>query len=144
MKIEQIQRDIKTKTKAGVSNTKNKIYNVIDKHLRAYYNEYYSKEYIRTYQLLHSLVKEGSGTHASVYFDAGALSYQTGLVMTKSGDYWNATWGADEVFDTALTKGTHGGYISGSPIWEDSKTELGDVYELIVNELKKAGLPVHG
>lgn len=141
MKASQIKKDIETKAKVAVFNTREKIYSVIEKNLRVYYGEFSPEEYIRTQQLLNSLVRQSSGLHAEVYFDAGALNYQTGVIETQHGTGY-ATWGAAEVLDTSM-HGSHGGYVGGAAIWDNSMSELGDIIALIVKELRAAGLPVH-
>lgn len=141
MKTEQIKKDIEAKAKVAVFNTREKIYSVIEKNLRVYYGEFSPEEYIRTQQLLNSLVRQSSGLHAEVYFDAGALNYQTGVIETQHGTGY-ATWGAAEVLDTSM-HGSHGGYVGGTAIWDNSMSELGDIIALIVKELRAAGLPVH-
>lgn len=130
MKASQIKKDIEAKARVAVFNTREKIYSVIEKNLRVYYGEFSPEQYVRTQQLLNSLVRQSSGLHAEVYFDAGALSYQTG------------TWGADEVLGTSM-HGSHGGYVNGIAIWDNSMSELGDIVALIVKELRAAGIPVH-
>lgn len=146
MKATQIKKDIESKAKVAVFNTREKIYSVIEKNLRVYYGEYRPKEYIRTQQLLNSLVRQSSGLHAEVYFDAGALNYENGVMelqhTSETGVYGWATWGAAEVLDTSM-HGSHGGYVSGTAIWDNSMSELGDIIALIVKELRAAGLPVH-
>lgn len=141
MKASQIKKDIEAKAKVAVFNTREKIYSVIEKNLRVYYGEFSPEEYIRTQQLLNSLVRQSSGLHAEVYFDAGALNYQTGVIETQHGTGY-ATWGAAEVLDTSM-HGSHGGYVGGTAIWGNSMSELGDIIALIVKELRAAGLPVH-
>lgn len=141
MKATQIKKDIESKAKVAVFNTCEKIYSVIEKNLRVYYGEFSPEEYIRTKQLLNSLVRQSSGLHAEVYFDAGALNYQTGVIETQHGTGY-ATWGAAEVLDTSM-HGSHGGYVGGTAIWDNSMSELGDIIALIVKELRAAGLPVH-
>lgn len=141
MKASQIKKDIESKAKVAVFNTREKIYSVIEKNLRVYYGEFSPEEYIRTQHLLNSLVRQSSGLHAEVYFDAGALNYQTGVIETQHGTGY-ATWGAAEVLDTSM-HGSHGGYVGGTAIWDNSMSELGDIIALIVKELRAAGLPVH-
>lgn len=130
MKASQIKKDIEAKARVAVFNTREKIYSVIEKNLRVYYGEFSPEQYVRTQQLLNSLVRQSSGLHAEVYFDAGALNYQTG------------TWGAAEVLGTSM-HGSHGGYVGGNAIWDNSMSELGDIVALIVKELRAAGIPVH-
>lgn len=146
MKIEDIKKDIKVRTEVGVFNVREKIYAIIEKNLQIYYGEYDPSSYIRTYQLLKSLVRKSNGTHAEVYFDASALNYENGVMELKhtpeTGIYGWATCGADKVLGTAM-HGSHGGYVGGTAIWDNSMSQLGDITALIVKELKAAGLPVH-
>lgn len=146
MKASQIKKDIEAKAKVAVFNTREKIYSVIEKNLRVYYGEFSPEEYIRTQQLLNSLVRQSGGLHAEVYFDAGALNYENGVMelqhTLETGIYGWATWGAAEVLDTSM-HGSHGGYVNGTAIWDNSMSELGDIIALIVKELRAAGLPVH-
>lgn len=146
MNIEEIEADIQKKAELGIIKTRDEIYNTIHKCLRMYYGEFDPNSYIRTFQLLNSLVKVSGGLHAEVYFDAGALNYKNGTIELKhtptSGIYGFATWGSGEVLDTAM-HGSHGGYVGGTAIWDDSMAELGDIVSLIVKELKAAGLPIH-
>lgn len=141
MKASQIKKDIEAKARVAVFNTREKIYSVIEKNLRVYYGEFSPKQYARTQQLLNSLVRQSSGLHAEVYFDAGALNYQTDVIETQHGIGY-ATWGAAEVLDTSM-HGSHGGYVDGTAIWDNSMSELGDIIALIVKELRAAGIPVH-
>lgn len=147
---EQLENFLLKKCKTAVANTEKKVYKTIDGCLKKYYSEFEPKEYIRTKQLLHSLVKTdvkqvGKGYEAEVYFDESALDYQTGWVEIKStqetGAMGYATWGAEEVLDTAM-HGTHGGYISGTPIWDKSMSILGDIRQLLKQELISLGVIV--
>ena len=122
-----------------------KVYKVIDRCLDQYYGEFKPNEYIRTQKLLNSLVKSdvkltGSGYRAEVYFDEKQLNYQTGIIPTQHGTGY-ATWGADEVLDTAMN-GSHGGYIDGIAIWGTSLAVLGDIYTLVKKELIAQGIPI--
>lgn len=145
--VEEIKRDILLRTKIGVLNTRERIYGVIERCLQQYYGEYKPSSYIRTEQLLKSLVRESDfdGLGFEVYFDAGRLNYENGVMellhTPQSGMYGWATWGADEVLDTAM-HGSHGGYAQGVAIWDDSMADLGDILLLIRRELIAAGLPI--
>lgn len=141
----QLKSFILSKCGNAVANAEKKIHQIIDNCLNEYYGEFSPNEYIRTYQLLHSLVKSGvkstgNGFEAEVYFDEGALSYQTGVVLTQHGTGY-ATWGAGKVLDTAM-HGSHGGYESGTAIWDKSKTIIGDIYKLLKQELIAQGIPI--
>ena len=129
--VEALKREILMRTKVGVLNTREKIYAEIERCLQKYYGEYDPVKYVRTQQLMNSLVREsfGDGLGFEVYFDPSRLNYVTG------------NWGADEVLNTAM-HGSHGGYVDGTAIWDESMVELGDIVALIKRELIAAGLPV--
>ena len=62
---------------------RDKVYEIIDERLVKFYLEYTPDMYVRTQQLLHSLVKTGvqkvgDGYEAYVYFDYNSLNYRTG------------------------------------------------------------------
>lgn len=146
----QLENYLLMKSKSAVSGVERKIHDTIDKCLRQYYAQFEPNEYIRTEQLLHSLVKTdvkkvGNGFVAEVYFDESAMNYETGSIEIKSTatkDMWGyATWGAEQVLDTSM-HGTHGGYIPGVPIWDKSMAIIGDVYALIKQELIAQGVPI--
>lgn len=141
----QLKNFLLTKCQIAVAQAEQKIYQVIDRCLDQYYGEFKPDEYIRTQKLLNSLVKSevkkvGDGYEAEVYFDEKQLNYQTGVIPTQHGTGY-ATWGADEVLDTAM-HGSHGGYIDGTAIWGTSKAVLGDIYALIKKELVAQGIPI--
>lgn len=141
----ELKKFLLEKCKVAVAETENKIYAEIKKTLIQYYQEFTPDEYIRTQQLLHSLVKSNIkktayGYEAEVYFDDKLMNYQKGVVPTQHGTGY-ATWGADEVLDTAMN-GSHGGYIDGTAIWGTSRAILGDIYAILVQRLKAQGISV--
>ena len=141
----QLKDFLLKKCKVAIAQAEEKVYRVIDGALKQYYSEFTPDEYIRTQKLLHSLVKSdvkrvGNGYEAVVYFDEKQLNYPTGVVPTQHGTGY-ATWGADEVLDTAM-HGSHGGYIDGTAIWGTSQAVLGDIYALIKRELIAQGIPI--
>lgn len=141
----QLKSFLLEKCKIAVIEAEQKVHRVIDRYLGQYYSEFEPEEYIRTSQLLHSLVKSGvkstgNGFEAEVYFDDKMMHYKTGVIPTKHGTGY-ATWGAGEVLDTAM-HGSHGGYISGTAIWEASNASLGNIYELLKRELIAQGIPI--
>lgn len=139
------------KCKAAVAGTERKVFNAIERCLVQYYGQFTPEEYIRTMRLYRSLVKTDvkpdrqNGFKAEVYFDLSALDYQTGPIEIQStkttGRMGYATWGADEVLDTAM-KGSHGGYTEGVAVWAKSMSVLGDINKLLLQELKLIGVPV--
>lgn len=153
--IEQLEKYILDKCKIAVANAEQEVHRAIDKFLKKYYSDFEPKEYIRTEQLLHSLVKTGvkstgNGYMAEVYFDVGALNYETGYMYLRHTDEHGmlgyATWDGGKVLETAM-QGSHGGYTYTEPIWAGSMVELwskhGSIIKLLVKELKAAGIPIH-
>ena len=133
--VEEIKRDVLLRTKVGVLNTREEIYRVIERCLQIYYGEYEPNRYVRTSKLMNSLVRETDGDNLGfrVYFDVSALNYITG------------TWDGQKVLDTAMTGengGSHGGWVDGVHIWDDSMGDLGSISALIRRELIAAGLPI--
>lgn len=132
----QLQNFLLTKCKNAVVSAEEKIHQVIDNCLKQFYSEFSPDEYIRTEQLLHSLVRSGikssgNGFEAEVYFDVGSLNYVTG------------SWSAEKVLDVAMTDSLpHGRYASGTAVWSVSQEKLGNIYELLEQELKAQGIPI--
>ena len=94
---EELKRFVLKKCQAALEKTQEKVYEILDKFLNDFYNDYDPSSYVdwdgtvklkrlyyqRTYQLLHSLVKSrvvasGNGYKAEVYFDYDSLSYLDG------------------------------------------------------------------
>ena len=128
--------------------TELKVYAKTKSTLVDFYGEFSPDEYIRTNALLHSLKRTGAmptgnGAIAEVYFDPP--SYQTGVMQLQStpitGRLGYATWSGQQVLDTAMA-GSHGGFVSGTPIWSTSLGKLGDVEGLLVQELQAQGIPI--
>lgn len=142
----QLKAFLLAKCKNAVAESTQKIYRIIDDCLKQYYSEFKPDEYIRTEQLLHSLVKGEvvptiNGYDAEVYFDAGLLNYVTGAVPLQSGKTGWATWTGQQVLDDAMSGG-HGGYINGTAIWGTSLSVIGDIRNLLLKELKSQGIPI--
>ena len=146
----QLKDFLLAKCKSAIVQAEERIYRVIDGALKQYYDEFKPDEYIRTQKLLNSLVKSdvkkvGNGYEAEVYFDESQLNYEQGIMplqhTPEHGMYGWATWGAEEVLDTAMN-GSHGGYIDGTAIWGTSKAVLGNIYALIKKELIAQGVPI--
>ena len=80
-----LKDEILKRSKPAVASAKQRAYEKIDEFLHNYYSDYTPKEYIRTQQLLHSLVQtgvksNGNGWEAEVYFDASKLNYKKGVM----------------------------------------------------------------
>lgn len=146
--IAEFEKYVLDRCKVAVANSEKKVHKVIDTFLKKYYSEFTPKEYIRTYQLLHSLVRSGirstgNGYEAEVYFDVGALNYETGYMYlqhtAEHGMLGYATWDGAKVLETAM-QGSHGGYVDGTPIWDVSMAKLQPILDLLLKELRAAGI----
>lgn len=146
-----LKAEILNRSEKAVASAKQRVYEKIDEFLHGYYSDYTPEEYIRTKQLLRSLVQTkvksiGNGWEAEVYFDASKLNYKKGVMplqhTPEHGRYGWATWGADEVLSTAL-HGSHGGYVRTAPIYGRSLNFLNShAINILVDSLHAAGVPV--
>ena len=146
----QLEDFLLAKCKGAVVQAEEKVHRIIDDCLKQFYGEFSPDEYIRTEQLLHSLVRSGvkttaNGFEAEVYFDVGSLNYQTGHIATQHGTGY-ATWDAETVLRVAMTGDygglPHGGYEGGTAIWTESLRRLGDIFELLKQELIAQGISI--
>lgn len=122
---------------AAVTQVEEKVYTEFAGNLNQYYGEFIPAEYIRTGALFGSLertgvMSSGSGASAEVYFTTPG--YQTGPVPLQSGRIGHATWSGEQVLDTAM-HGSHGGYVGGTAIWDESLGSLGDISGLLYSAL---------
>lgn len=128
-------------TKA-VAKVEEKVYEEFAGNLNQYYGEFIPAEYIRTDALFGSLehtgaMSTGNGANARVYFTTP--SYQQGMMplqhTPEHGMYGWATWSGGQVLDTAM-HGSHGGYVGGTAIWDESMASLGDIKGLLLSAVK--------
>lgn len=138
----QLKKFLIGKCANAVANVERKVHTEFAGNLNQYYSEFSPEEYIRTGALFNSLETtgtqtNGSGASAEIYFNTP--SYQTGLVPIQSGGFGYATWSGEQVLETVM-HGSHGGYVGGTAIWDESMAELGDINALLLSELKKQGL----
>lgn len=142
-----LERFLLEKCKAVIAETENKIYADIKSVLVQFYQEFTPDEYIRTRQLLHSLVKSNikktrNGYEAEVYFDAGLMDYEKGVVQTQHGTGY-ATWSGETVLNVAMDSNVpHGGYASGTSVWPVSMDKIGNVWKLLEQKLRAQGIPI--
>lgn len=143
----QLRDFLLQKCKVAIVSAEEKVHRTIDDCLKQFYAEFDPDEYIRTSQLLHSLVRSGvkstgDGFEAEVYFDVGLLNYQKGVVPTQHGTGF-ATWDSETVLRVAMESGVpHGGHVSGTAIWTESMVRLGNIFELLKQELINQGIPI--
>ena len=144
---DQLKNYLLTKCKNAVVKAEEKVHRIIDDCLKQFYSEFTPNEYIRTQQLLHSLVRSGvkatgDGFEAEVYFDVSSLNYDNGFVETQHGVGY-ATWDGETVLRVAMESGVpHGGYSGGTAIWTMSRAKLGNIFELLKQELIAQGIPI--
>lgn len=131
--IEALEAALVKAATAAVAQVEGQVYGEFKGSLSQYYGEFTPAEYIRTGALTNSLERTGvrstgSGAAADVYFTTP--SYQNGLIPIQStpitGRLGYATWSGGQVLDTAM-HGSHGGYVDGTAIWDDSLSSLGDI-----------------
>ncbi len=146
----QLKDFLLAKCRNAIAQAEEKVHQTIDNCLKQFYNEFQPNEYIRTEQLLHSLVKSevkkvGNGYEAEVYFDVDGLNYQNGWIETVSGHGY-ANWDKDTILDVVMTGSysglPHGGHTEGTAIWTESIKQLGDIWNLLETELRKQGIPI--
>lgn len=155
----ELERFFMKQSRQALIKAQEKVYQIIDKFLNDFYNDYdpsryvdlegnerhKKKYYIRTYQLLHSLVKSEivpskNGYEAKVYFDYNSLQYLDG----------NQPSGLQVM--EAAAQGLHGAigenlqYVEGRTgvgIWNDPIKKLdAEAIDILVNMLRAEGIPV--
>lgn len=158
--LDALKNYILSRSKVAVKLAEERVYDVIAKFLFQFYEEFDPQFYVRTYQLLCSLVKTEvkpikNGWVAEVYFDLDALDYSTRIVPIQfsfaSGDntYHRNNWthANDEwVLQTAM-KGRypHGDYptVNKTRIWIESMKVLNkEKRRMLKQALIDAGIPV--
>lgn len=127
----------------AVDNTEKKVHAEFAGNLNQFYTEFKPAEYIRTGALYGSLDKTGVQTNgdsvtATVFFDEP--HYEKGQIPLQSGRMGYAEWDDQKIFDYALHRGSHGGYVEGTSIWNESINSLGSIKGLLMSEIKKQGL----
>lgn len=148
--VEALEEYVLAQCRSAVAEAEQEVYEVIDSCLDQFYGEFTPAEYIRTKQLLHSLVRTGvkpvgNGYVAEVYFDVGRLNYEQGVMplqhTPQHGMYGWASKTGSEVLDMAM-HGSHGGYEDGTAIWDASIAKLGNIWELLKEKLIANGIPI--
>lgn len=143
---EELKRYVLEKCQVAVAEAQSKVHRVIDSFLNNFYDEFTPAEYIRTHQLLHSLVKSdvkstGNGFMAEVYFDASKLNYPN-PARGKSGEYHSADFSGEEILASAM-HGSHGGWVSGTAIWDRSLSILNaQAIDILKHSLIANGIPI--
>ena len=140
MKIEDIQLDLKLKSRIAVELAQRQIENIIRRFIEEYYTSYTPVEYERLYQLYNGIIETavtpvGNGWVAHVYYDPSVLNYTSG------------SFTGQEVFDAA-SQGIHpirsdkGGPVSGPPAWREGEITMHAI-QCLEAALVQAGIPVN-
>lgn len=132
--------------KPAVKAVQDKIHDIIEGYLYAFYGEYQPKYSQRTWQVFDSLVKtavvrEGNGWVGEVYFDISALSHPTSYY--NNGFLVQRHWTEEKILGNVMTSGTHGGRGVGIPVWDESMESINPAWiDWLKKELIANGIPV--
>ena len=160
----QLEQVLMAKYEAAIAGARDEIYDIIDSFLKDFYFEFEPSVYSRTRQLLRSLVKTdvkriGNRVEASVYFDLDALDYSMKIVTNdfpwatederedgkKVNTYRRQSWTHENdiaVFEMAA-HGSHGGWKSGTAIWDEPLAIINSRWRNILKEmLLRQGVPI--
>ena len=154
---EQLKKYLLSHGEIAIKASQEKVFQIIERHLKQFYDEFDPSVYERTNQLLKSLVKSeikqiGNEIVAEVYFDLDKLDYS---IKYLNGAFYKNTfhrepWDKDNdawVLENAMI-GTypHGGYsyaTGNTRIWIESMAELTNkMYNILKKELTLAGIPI--
>ena len=145
----QLESFLMKQSRQALLKAQDKVYGIIKKFVYGFYTEYEPDEYIRTRQLLESLVQsqivsDGKGYKVEIYFDVSGLDYPTEHIERKSGWYGSARWDGDTVLRVAMESAVpHGGKAGGTAIWKASKIELdAKAVDILVDMLRAEGIPI--
>ena len=159
--LDELKNYILTQSQVAIEKAQEKVAIIIKHFLDEYYKEFSPEVYIRTNQLLNSLVKSdiknvGDGWVAEVYFDISKLDYSKREVpkgqpwsdyASENNTYRRNNWTKENdewVLETAMIGSKpHGGYAGGTAIWTESMEVLDkQAIKILKEELIKAGIPV--
>ena len=144
--IDALKNHILSRCEEAIKNAQLEIHAIIDRFLMQYYAEFDPSLYERTYQLLHSLVKSdvkstGNGYEAEVYFDVSMLDYSV-KTLKGIGTWANKNWSEEKTL-SAAAHGSHGGWVSGTAIWDDPMKIIdATAIEILKKHLIAAGIPL--
>lgn len=141
----QLKKFLLAKCAKAVDSAKEKVFEEFAGNLNQFYTEFKPKEYIRTGELFDSLKvtgvkRAGNYVTTKIYFDTP--HYDHGYVPIQSGGFGYSYWDDRYIQDVSMN-GSHGGYVGGTDIWNNSLQSLGGrqgIKNLLKQELKKQGL----
>ena len=143
---DELKNYILSKCEEAIQNAQLEVHAIIDRFLMQYYAEYDPSLYERTYQLLHSLVKSdvkstGNGYEAEIYFDVSMLDYSV-KTLKGIGTWSNKNWSEQTTLEAAA-HGSHGGWTSGTAIWDDPMKIIdAKAIQILKKHLIAAGIPL--
>ena len=159
--LDALKNYILSRSQVAIKMAQERVFKIIEDFILKYYEEFTPEVYIRTYQLLCSLVKTDikqtvNGWVAEIYFDSDAVDYSMRIVpqgqpwseyASPENTYHRQNWsGANNewVFNTAMIgSNPHGGYASGTAIWTESLKFLNkENLNILKQSLIAAGIPV--
>lgn len=145
--VEALEAYVVQRMQPAVRNVQEKIHQIIFNYLNAFYGEYEPSVAIRTYQILDSLVKSdvkrsGNGWEAEVYFDLGRLAHPRSYIG-QDGRTVHANWSEAKILHSVMVGGTHGGAVSGLPVWSEAMNTVNPAWiQWLKQELIAAGIPI--
>lgn len=140
--MNDLSKILEARIKKALEMTQNEIWEIIQKHIDMYYDEYDPKKYIRTFKfqteslIKTNIVKDGNKLSCTVEIDPDYLHY------VYPGGYATG-------LDVSVTANehSHGGIYDDSfgCFWDDALSEIGlapGVLYIMKENLKKCGVPV--
>lgn len=145
--IAELESYVIKRMQPAVRAVQEKIHQIFFNSVNAFYGEYEPSVAIRTYQVLNSLVKTnvvntGKGWEGEVYFDLSALNHPKSYIG-QDGSTVTSDWSEGQILSSVMTGGTHGGAISGIPVWNEAMDTINPAWvQWFKQELIAAGIPV--
>lgn len=154
--LDALKNYILSRSQVAIKMAQERIFKIIEDFLLQYYEEFEPEVYVRTYQLLCSLVKTdvkqtANGWVAEIYYDLDSLNYAMRIVPSQfswaspHNTYHRQDWTHEN--DIAVFKmaayGSHGGYTSGTAVWDDPMRIIKqEGFNILKQSLINAGIPV--
>ena len=154
---EQLKKYILQHNEIAIRASQEKVFQIIERVLKQFYDEFEPTMYERTNQLMRSLVKSdvkqvGNQIVAYVYFDIEKLDYSMKYLFGdfRKNTYHREDWTKENdkwVLENAMVGTyTHGGYpyaTDNTRIWIESMAEIRKkIYDILKTELQLAGIPI--
>lgn len=147
MKIGNIEITLNNRIRQAIRATQNEVFNIIQKHIQMYYEEYTPKKYERTYKFRNegiiktNIIKSGNNLCCTVEVNPDFLEY-----LYPGGEDEEAYATGAKVILWANNK-NHGGIYDGDfgRFWSDAIKELGGrqgITEIFKKNCKQYGISV--